>query len=102
MVIVSRVCSTVVAVGGGIDRSRRGRRGREAGAGHHLGGVADLAQVADRRPDHDAAVAEGGAAPDRRREHWGADHDRVLEHGRPRPDPDGSVVGADDRALGEQ
>ena len=98
----------------GDDVARQGHPGRheralaeedavaEPGAGHQDRGVADLAQVADRRADHDAAVAEDGAPPDRRRDRAGADDDRVLEHGRPGADLHRGVVGADDGALGEQ
>ena len=57
----------------------------EPGAGHQLGGVADLAQVAHRRPDHHAAMAEGGATPDRRRDRAVADDHRVLQHRRAGP-----------------
>jgi hypothetical protein len=63
----------------------------EPGARHEDRGVADLAQVADRRPDDEAAMAEGGATPDRRRDRAGADDDRILEDGRTGADLDGGA-----------
>ena len=74
----------------------------DPGAGHERGGVADLAQVADGGSDHLAAMAEHGAAPDRRRDPDGADDHRVLEDGRSGPDLDAGVLGADHGALGKQ
>jgi hypothetical protein len=74
----------------------------EPGAGHQLGGVPDLAQVAHGRPHHQAAMTERGATPDRRRDRGGADDDGVLQHDRPGADLHGAAAGADDRALGER
>ena len=74
----------------------------EPGAGHQLGGVADLAQVADGCPDHQAAMAEGGASPDRRRDRAEC---RRRRSSRARPTRSRSPRrrrGADDGALGEQ
>src|SRR6266508_5451736 len=73
----------------------------EPGAGHEDRRVPDLAEVAHGCPNHEAAMAEHGAAPDRRRNPGSTDDHRVLEHRRSGADLDRCIVGADDGALGE-